>query len=83
MGASDQTPPPVAGTSPAAPAASSPSIHPKVAAGVLAGAAVTIAVWALSYFAHITEPPAVVGAEVELVSFVIAYLVPGTQESGG
>ncbi len=62
-----------------APASSSRRPHPKVIAGALAGAAVTIAVWALSYFAHVNQPPEVIGAEVVIVSAAIAYLVPGAE----
>lgn len=61
------------------------TVHPKVVAGTLAGAVVTIIVWGLSYFLHVEQPPEVVGAEVVVVSTVIAYLVPGatTDASGG
>lgn len=50
---------------------------PKVIAGVLAGALVTIGAWVLSAALHITEPPEVVGAEVVVISAIVAYLVPG------
>lgn len=54
----------------------SPVPRPKVVAGAIAGALVTIGVWALSYFAHVNQPPEVIGAEVVVVSFAFAWLVP-------
>lgn len=74
---------PMGGTPPAVVPAPAPvdwMPHPKVVAGVLAGAITTVGVWALQYFGHITQPPEVVGSEVVIVTFVISYLVPSAAD---
>jgi hypothetical protein len=48
----------------------------KVSVGALAGAVVTVGLWALSYFAHVSQPDYVGAAEVVIVGTALAYLIP-------
>lgn len=48
----------------------------KVTATVLAGAIVTILVWAVHQFANVSVPPEVAAALVTVVSFLVGYFVP-------
>ena len=52
-------------------------ISPKVAGTALAGAIVTIGVWALGNFAHVTLPPDVTAALTVIVGFLTGYFVKG------
>ncbi|WP_350348007.1 hypothetical protein ABIQ69_15415 [Agromyces sp. G08B096] len=55
-------------------------INPKVAAGGVAGAVVTIGVWAVG-LAGVTVPAEVASAATVIVAFAAGYLVPA--ERGG
>jgi hypothetical protein len=47
----------------------------KVTVGILAGAIVTVLIWALR-FVHVTVTPEVAAALTTIVSFIISYLTP-------
>jgi len=53
----------------------------KVVVGAIAGAVVTVGLWALSYFANISQPDYVAAAEVVLVSFGLSYLIPEADQA--
>lgn len=48
----------------------------KTTAGALAGAVVTIAVWAARAFAHVEVPPEIAASAVVVVTFGVSYVVP-------
>ncbi len=50
----------------------------KVKYGTAAGALVTVAVWAASYFAHVDVPDAVSAALVVLIMFGVFWRVPSS-----
>lgn len=52
------------------------AMHPKVTAGVLAGALTIIAAWALSQFAHVEIPGYVSSAVTTVLTAVVSYIVP-------
>jgi hypothetical protein len=51
-------------------------ISPKVGGAAIAGAIVTIGVWALGTYAHVTLPPDVTAAATVIVGAVTGYLIP-------
>lgn len=48
----------------------------KVAAGALAGALTTIAIWAIKTFAHQDIPGEVAAAITTVLTFIVSYIVP-------
>jgi hypothetical protein len=52
------------------------SLHPKVAAGLLAGWATTLVIYSLRQWAHVDPPPEVGAALTGLLTFAAGWLTP-------
>jgi putative flippase GtrA len=52
------------------------NLHPKVAAGAVAGALTTILMWVLTTFTSVTPTPEVAAAVTTLITLLVSYLTP-------